>query len=116
VDYFYSAAKHRSRGVLWPIFTPALIAAYAVAAPYTYGDAGRNSLRGPSYTDVDFSLFRNFALFHESQLQLRAESFNLFNHPNFANPDAGLEDSNFGKITSTAGAPREFQLAATYTF
>jgi protein ImuB len=26
VDYFYSAAKHRSRGVLWPIFTPALIA------------------------------------------------------------------------------------------
>jgi hypothetical protein len=91
-------------------------AAYAVPAPYTYGNAGRNSLRGPGYTDVDFSLFRNFAILDRMNLQLRAESFNVLNHPNFGNPDGTLEDANFGKITSTNGAPREFQLAATFTF
>ena len=91
-------------------------AAYAVPAPYTYGDAGRNSLRGPGFTDVDFSLFRNFAIRERMNLQFRAESFNLLNHPNFSNPDGTLEDANFGKITSTSGAPREFQLAGTVTF
>jgi hypothetical protein len=91
-------------------------AAFAVPAPYTYGNAGRNSLRGPGYTDVDFSLFRNFAILESKNLQLRAESFNVLNHPNFANPDGVLEDATFGKITAINGAPREFQLAATFTF
>ena len=92
--------------------------AFAVPAPYTYGNAGRNSLRGPGYTDVDFSLFRNFKFLEHYNAQFRAESFNLFNHPNFANPDATLEDSNFGKITSINGSssPRELQLAGTFTF
>jgi hypothetical protein len=93
-------------------------AAYAVAAPYTYGDAGRNSLRGPGYTDVDFSLFRNFTIHERYTIQFRAESFNLFNHPNFGNPDGTFEDANFGKITSINGSssPREFQFAGRFTF
>lgn len=93
-------------------------AAFSVPAPYTYGNAGRNSLRGPHFTDVDFSLFRNFTLHEHYTFQVRAESFNLFNHPNFANPDATLEDANFGKITSTNGSssPREFQFAGTFQF
>jgi hypothetical protein len=91
-------------------------AAYSVPAPYTYGDAGRNSLRGPGYTDVDFSLFRHFSFLESKNLELRAESFNVLNHPNFSNPDGTLEDSTFGQITSINGAPREFQLAATFTF
>lgn len=90
--------------------------AYAVPAPYTYGDAGRNSLRGPGFTDVDFSLFRNFSFLDSKNLQLRGESFNVLNHPNFGNPDGTFEDSTFGQITSINGAPREFQLAATFTF
>jgi Carboxypeptidase regulatory-like domain len=92
--------------------------AYAVAPRYTYGDAGRNSLRGPGYTDVDFSLFRTFALFERANLEFRAESFNVLNHPNFANPDGTLEDANFGKITAinSSSAPREFQLAGTVRF
>jgi hypothetical protein len=92
--------------------------AYALAPRYSYGDAGRNSLRGPGYTDVDFSLFRTFPLFERANLELRGESFNILNHPNFANPDGTLEDANFGKITSINGnsAPREFQLAGTIRF
>ena len=92
--------------------------AFSLAAPYTYGSAGRNSLRGPGYTDVDFSVFRDFAIKERYTIQLRAESFNLFNHPNFANPDGTFEDANFGKITSINGssAPREWQFAGTFQF
>jgi hypothetical protein len=91
-------------------------AAYTVPAPYTYGNAGYNSLRGPGYTDIDFSLFRNFAMFESSNLQFRAEAFNAFNHPNFSNPDGVLEDATFGQITSIYGTPREVQLAVKFTF
>lgn len=93
-------------------------AAFSVPLPYTYGNAGRNSLRGPGYTDIDFSLFRNFTFREHYTFQFRAESFNLFNHPNFANPDSTLEDANFGKITSINGssAPREWQFAGTFQF
>lgn len=93
-------------------------AAYSVPAPYTYGNSGRNSLRGPGYTDVDLSVFRNFLFREHYTVQFRAEAFNAFNHPNFANPDAVVEDPNFGKITSINGnsAPREFQFAGTFNF
>jgi hypothetical protein len=93
-------------------------AAYAIAPPYSYGTAGRNSLRGPGYTDVDFSLFRDFPIFERVVLQLRAESFNILNHPNFANPDSTFEDANFGKITAinSSSSPREFQFAGRLTF
>lgn len=90
--------------------------AFSVPTPYTYGDAGRNSLRGPGYTDVDFSLFRDFRFFERYTAQFRAEAYNLFNHPNFSNPDATIEDANFGKITSTSGFPREYQFAGTFNF
>ena len=91
-------------------------AAYAVAAPYSFGSAGRNSLRGPRYTNADVSVFRSFPVFHEERLELRAEAFNFLNHPQFSNPDGTLEDANFGQIKSTTGNPREIQLAAKYTF
>lgn len=90
-------------------------AAFAVAPPYSYGDAGRNSLRGPGFAEVDLSLFRDFNI-KTTQLEFRAEGFNILNHPNFANPDGVLEDPTFGQILSTYGAPRELQLAATFTF
>jgi len=70
-------------------------------------------LRGPGYNDIDFSVFRDFAIHERYTIQLRAESYNILNHPNFANPDSTLEDANFGKITSinSSSSPREFQFA-----
>src|SRR5215469_13474644 len=93
-------------------------AAFSVPPPFTYGNAGRNSLRGPGYTAVDFSLFRDFKFRERYTVQFRAEAFNLFNHPNFANPDSTFEDANFGKITAinSSSAPREFQFAGTFHF
>ncbi|HUK26309.1 MAG TPA: hypothetical protein VLV49_17135, partial [Terriglobales bacterium] len=51
-----------------------------------FGTEGRNSLMGPSFKEFNFSVFKNTALSERVTLNLRAEFFNLFNHPNFSNP------------------------------
>jgi hypothetical protein len=52
----------------------------------TFGDLGRNSIFGPGLSNVDFSITKNTRLTEWLNLQLRAEFFNIFNHPNFALP------------------------------
>ena len=52
----------------------------------TFGDLGRNSIYGPGFRNVDFSISKNTRLTERLNLQLRAEFFNIFNHPNFALP------------------------------
>lgn len=86
--------------------------------PYgTLGNTGRNTLYGPHQRHLDFSLFRNFSLSEGVKLQFRAESFNLTNTPNFANPDAGLGDPAFGTISSTGTTNgRQLQLALKLLF
>jgi hypothetical protein len=49
-------------------------------------------------------------------VQFRAEFFNLFNHPMFANPATGANQSTFGQITSMSVSPRVIQLALKYSF
>ena len=85
----------------------------------SYGNAGRDSLVGPGGYEPDMSIYRDFAyeLFHKSQLfELRAESFNATNHPEFANPTATFSSAQFGKILSTANNGRIMQFAAKYVF
>jgi hypothetical protein len=80
-----------------------------------FGDAGRNIARGPAYTNVDVSLVRTFRLTQASRLQVRAESFNVFNHANFGLPVADLNSANFGRIFSAA-PPRLMQFALKLMF
>ena len=56
-----------------------------------FGNAGRNIARAPAYTNVDLSLVRNIRFSGAARLQLRAESFNVLNHPNFGLPVGGSE-------------------------
>jgi hypothetical protein len=51
-----------------------------------FGNEGRNSLIGPPFRQLDFSLYKNTNLTERLKLELRFEAYNLFNHPNFANP------------------------------
>ncbi len=104
-----------------------------------FGNLGRNSLRGPSFKEFNFSIFKNTPITERVTLQLRADAFNLLNHPNFANPilpgfiadpgtpGAGGRFAGFLPITTTAdvgignpflggGAPRAIQFAAKFTF
>jgi hypothetical protein len=81
------------------------------APPTTFTQQGRNSLIGPSYTNVNFGAFKSFSIPHSEvmKLKLGAQFFNLFNHPNFQNPSHQLTSSNqnstLGSIQSTVGAP-----------
>ncbi len=92
------------------------INAFANPVKYTYGDVGRNSLRGPSFTNLDASFFRNFTIYRESAFQFRAEFFNILNHTNFGNPDAHIGDSTYGEIRGQNGNSRQIQFAAKLSF
>ncbi len=72
------------------------IDAFAVEPTYdgtpgaTIGTVGRNALRGPAYFQLDLSGVKNFVITERVTMQFRADIFNIFNHPNFANPDGGI--------------------------
>jgi hypothetical protein len=51
-----------------------------------YGNLGRNALSGPTYKQWDFAIYKNTAISERAALQIRADFFNILNHPNFANP------------------------------
>ena len=82
-----------------------------------YGNTGRNIFRGPYEQNWDFSLGKSFALTEKQRVIFRSEFFNLFNHPNFANPSfVDVSGPNFGAITSTVGNPRIIQLVLRFEF
>ncbi len=58
-----------------------------VAGTRHFGNLGRDALRGPAFKELNFSVFKNTNLTEHIVLQFRAEFFNIFNHPNFANPN-----------------------------
>ena len=91
-------------------------AAFSAPAPYTFGDAGRNTIPGPGNNIFDFALQRRFRMREHSTIQFRAETFNTFNHPNWGIP-GGYPDFGpfFGKIF-TSGEPRRMQFALRYDF
>jgi outer membrane receptor protein involved in Fe transport len=90
---------------------------FAVPAPGTFGNAGRNILVGPGFTNVDLSVFKSFRLLMDHRLQFRLEVFNLFNHVNLGQPNATIDAPlTVGRISTTATDSRQIQLAFKYTF
>jgi hypothetical protein len=83
------------------------------------GETGsRNTLRGPGFWNFDTSLSKSFNMpWSEShKLQFRWESYNAFNHTNFADPSADINAGTFGQITAQAGSNRVMQFALRYDF
>jgi hypothetical protein len=91
-------------------------AAWATPAQFTFGNAGRNILFGPGRINFDFSLFKAFPITEKFNLQYRAEFFNIFNTPQFSQPNASIGNPNAGIINSTAGSPRQVQMALRLLF
>src|SRR5947208_11319931 len=60
--------------------------AFSTPAPLTFGNAGRNTIPGPGNNIFDFGVSRQFKLREGHSIQLRAETFNTFNHPNWGIP------------------------------
>ena len=91
-------------------------AAFQLPALGQVGNAGIGALVGPGLFDTDMTLMKNTVLTERLNLQFRAEFFNIFNHPNFANPVADITSSAFGQINSTVGFPRQIQFALRLQF
>jgi len=70
-----------------------------------FGNLSRNSFRGPGYFNTDMSVRKEFRVKEAKSFGFRATAFNLFNHPNFANPVSDLANPDFGKIVSTVSGP-----------
>jgi outer membrane receptor protein involved in Fe transport len=98
-------------------------AAFANPAYGTFGDNGRNDLIGPRFFNADFSAGKRFSYHEKINLEIRADMFNMFNHVNYAHPDANvgyvngaLADSTAGTITGPSSGQRIIQLGAHFTF
>ena len=89
--------------------------AFALQAPFSFGDAPRNSVVGPGYANVDFALAKTWRLGAASELEFRWEVFNLFNRANFDLPNRIFGNPNFGRIFS-AKNPREMQFGVRFAF
>jgi len=92
--------------------------ATAFAIPVNeFGNAGRNILRAPGFWTVDLGVMRNVRLGPDRVLQLRIESFNVFNHINLGNPAIAIDNpATVGTITSMSGRPRQVQFGFRFTF
>ncbi len=96
---------------------------FSVPAPGTWGDEPANAVRGPGRDNWNISLFKNFIFNTDrgTNLQFRAEFFNIWNHPQWTGDtfNGGISTnygaSNFGTVTS-AHDPRTIQLALKFSF
>ena len=93
----------------------------------SFGNSGRNIVTGPGFHDFDFSVIKNTRFGERANLQIRAEFFNIFNHPNFALPSNVESAANFGALYETpdvaqnnvglgSGGPRLIQFGLKFTF
>jgi hypothetical protein len=76
-----------------------------------FGDAGRNTVRGPGYIAFDMSVQRRIPIRNRVAASLRWDVFNLFNRANFGNPNPDITSSTAGVISSLAGDPRVMQFS-----
>jgi hypothetical protein len=101
--------------------------AFTTAKIGTFGDVGRNTIQGPGFAIIDFSLFKEFRVTENSHFEFRAEMFNALNHTNPLFAKSGPQNANnatvydpsnpglFGVITA-ARPPRQIQLALKFLF
>ncbi len=103
--------------------------AFQIPSTTRQGDLPRNSIYGLGATQIDLSVRRGFALSERVRLGVRADAFNLFNHPNYTNPDGQVENADFGVFTQLLnrglgglspiyqmGGPRSLQLSLRLAF
>ena len=89
---------------------------FANPPQFQFGNYEIGQVRGPALINTDFSVFKRTGLGGARSLELRLETFNLFNHAHFSNPNTSFGNSQFGRITSTRLPSREIQLGARVLF
>jgi hypothetical protein len=93
------------------------VAAFPVVptGAFRFGNSGRNILNGPGMVQINVGLIKAIKLDEKRSFQLRVESFNLPNHPNFDLPNVNVNAVNGGTVTS-ANEGRLMQVALKFLF
>ncbi len=91
-------------------------AAFVSPGQYTYGNAGRNILRGPRYSDVDFSASKFIPVTERIKIQFRFDATNALNHTSLGIPNTSIGGATVGQITGAALSGRTLQLGARVSF
>jgi len=91
-------------GVKWFDTTP-----FSIPAAATFGNAGRNTMSGPGFWNLDMSVIKKLYFTERFRSELRLETFNLTNTPHFNNPTSGLDSTQFGEVRGAFGE-RQVQL------
>ncbi|MBY0502313.1 MAG: carboxypeptidase regulatory-like domain-containing protein [Bryobacteraceae bacterium] len=96
------------------------VPAWQINAINTFGNAGRNILRGQGSANFDLGIYRNLRIFERLSAQIRAEVYNVANRAQFLLPVGNAAGVTFGQVTSAAqsdfGAQRQIQFALKLTF
>jgi outer membrane receptor protein involved in Fe transport len=91
-------------------------AAFTLVPSGTFGNAGRNILRGPGWITFDTSIQRRITFSDRFNSTIRLDIFNVFNRANFGLPAANVAAAGAGVISSLAGDPRVMQLSVRFAF
>jgi hypothetical protein len=94
-------------------------------APTVYTGLGtlqRNGFTGPGFADLDLSGEKDTKITERVSFHLRADAFDILNHPNFGQPSGNVQSATFGQITATrfatsdGGSSRQLQISAKFVF
>lgn len=88
---------------------------FSIPAAATFGNAGRNTMSGPGYWNLDMSIIKRFLITERVKFEMRLETFNTTNTPHFNNPTTGLDSTQFGEVRGAFGE-RQVQLGAKIIF
>jgi hypothetical protein len=91
-------------------------AAFGLPASGTLGDHKNGSIQGPGFWNVDLAITRLLPITGRQTLELRIETFNLFNTFNWGDPVTNFNAATFGRILSQTGDPRIMQFGVKYSF
>ena len=106
-----SSRRHAQLVQEW--FNPTVFADNAVG---TFGNSGKNILRGPRFFETDLGLMKTTQITERTSAQFRAEFFNAFNNVNFSRPHNDIRDPQVAQITGLDGKPRILQFALKLMF
>jgi hypothetical protein len=100
------------------------LSAFRVPAPGTFGNLGRNAVRGPGFQQVDFGVSKRWRATERMTVAFRAEAFNLFNRAQYGLPNSNISSpSDFGRVTTAlntgftgSGTARQLQFMLRVLF
>jgi len=86
-------------------------AAFSAAGTYQFGTASRNPVRGPAFRSLDMAVVKHTKIAEWADVEFRGEIFDIFNKPEFGQPNGSFGSAAFGSITTTTTDPRVVQFA-----